>query len=181
MIHESSKNAFDLLVNLLDWSRIQTGCLIINRKVFNLENAINNTIALLEHQANRKKIKIRTKNIENKFVFVDENMITTVIRNLISNAIKFSYNQSEILISCEIVDNLIKVGVKDKGIGISKENIKRLFKIKEQFTEMGTSREKGTGLGLILCEEFIEKNKGAIWVESIKGTGSTFYFTVPLH
>ncbi|MCF8298992.1 MAG: hypothetical protein K9J13_15695 [Saprospiraceae bacterium] len=180
MIHKSSNNAYDLLINLLDWSRIQTGSISLNREVFNLEDGVNNTIALLEHQASMKNIKIKTQNLSNKFVFADKNMIVTVIRNLISNAIKFSYSKSEIIVSCEIMNNLVKVGIKDSGTGISKENIKRLFKIKEQYTEQGTSKETGTGLGLILCEEFINRNKGTIWVESILGKGSTFYFTIPV-
>nr|MBC8146758.1 hypothetical protein [Bacteroidota bacterium] len=139
MIHKSANNAFDLLVNLLDWSRIQTGSISLNREVLNIEDAINSSIALLEHQASLKKIKIQTKNLANKFAFVDKNMITTVIRNLLSNAIKFSYSQSEITISCELIDKYVKVAVKDNGTGISKENIKRLFRIREQYTEQGTS------------------------------------------
>ncbi len=106
-------------------------------------------------------------------------MISSVIQNLITNAIKFSQPGTAIILSCKDNNGFAEISVKDSGVGICEENIKKLFKIEEQFTTKGTNEETGSGLGLILCKEFIEKNGGQIWVESSEGNGTTFSFTLP--
>jgi signal transduction histidine kinase len=112
-------------------------------------------------------------------VFADKAMINTILRNLISNAIKFTYPGGQIIISAEKTPDELKISISDNGIGIKKETIGKLFRIDENNTRIGTQNERGTGLGLILCKEFIEKHQGKIWVESELGKGSKFSFTIP--
>jgi len=107
-------------------------------------------------------------------------MILTVLRNLISNAIKFTNESGKVTIGYKLMDNTVELYVKDTGIGMNKQQIEKLFKIEENVSTPGTNKEKGTGLGLILCKEFVEKHKGRIWVESEEGKGSTFSFTLPV-
>ena len=111
-------------------------------------------------------------------VFGDENMISLIIRNLVSNAIKFSNPGDEIKVNADVVDGYITISIEDNGIGMSKEDLEKLFRIDVNTTTIGKSKEKGTGLGLILCKEFVEKNGGKIWVESELGKGSIFSFTL---
>ncbi|HRW63789.1 MAG TPA: ATP-binding protein, partial [Bacteroidales bacterium] len=113
-------------------------------------------------------------------VFADLNMLSTVFRNLVLNAIKFSYLQNTIVLTAKLVDEKAEVQITDHGVGIKEKDLERLFKIEESFSTPGTKREKGSGLGLILCKEFIEKNGGTIKVESEPGKGSAFLFTIPL-
>jgi signal transduction histidine kinase len=115
----------------------------------------------------------------NLLVFADKAMINTVLRNIISNAIKFTHPNGQIVISAEKRPDELIISISDNGIGIKKEAIGKLFRIDENQTTLGTQNEKGTGLGLIICKEFIEKHGGKIWVESAVGKGSTFYFTLP--
>ncbi len=107
-------------------------------------------------------------------------MILTVLRNLISNAIKFTNESGKVTIGYKLMDNTVELYVKDNGVGMNKQQIEKLFKIEENVSTPGTNKEKGTGLGLILCKEFVEKHKGRIWVESEEGKGSTFSFTLPV-
>ena len=114
-------------------------------------------------------------------VYADKDMVATVIRNLISNAIKFSFKKSSILVSLKTEsDATVKVSISDKGVGIDKTKLASIFNAEYTFSEKGTEGEKGTGLGLKLCKEFVEKNNGKIWVESEKGKGSVFSFNIPL-
>ena len=128
---------------------------------------------------NNKKITIKNNIREGTNINIDGNMIINVIRNLVSNAIKFTPNGGNITINSSNGDKEIIISVQDSGIGLSKETINKLFRIDTQVTTIGTNDEKGTGLGLILCKEFVEKHGGRIWVESEVGKGSTFYFTLP--
>lgn len=139
---------------------------------------VDNTIDALMINIENKSIKINVNIDEKTIVFVDENMITTVIRNLISNAIKFSHPEGLISIRCAQKDELVELSVIDNGVGIKKEDQEKLFRIDQHVTTLGTSEEKGTGLGLILCKEFVEKNSGEIWVESELNKGSAFIFTL---
>jgi len=180
IIHQSSKLAYNLLENLLDWSRTQTGNLNFEPEEIVIKDLIKENIDLLESTATNKNIKIYPEIDCNLSVYADKNMIRTVIRNLISNAIKYTNQGGFIKISVNKEGKYCKISVSDNGIGISSENITKIFKIDESYTTVGTEREKGTGLGLILCKEFVEKNGGEINAKSESGKGSSFSFTIPL-
>ena len=188
IIQKSSEQAMDLLMNLMEWSRSQTGRMEFSPEHFEMGNMINEIMPLFENIAGQKSITISSKLLPNTPVFADKAMINTVLRNLISNAIKFTHPGGNINISIEKKPNEIMVSVADNGVGIPKDSIDKLFRIDENFSTPGTQKEKGTGLGLILCKEFIEKHGGRIWVESevsrpsaAKAGRSTFYFTIPVN
>jgi signal transduction histidine kinase len=179
IILNSSKRAVDLLMNLMEWSRSQTGRMEFNPECFELVEFINEIERLFEDIARQKAIVIKKDLPHNCTVVSDKAMINTVLRNLISNAIKFTMPGGEIGISIiEKPDETI-VSVKDSGVGISADRIEKLFRIDESYSTPGTNKEKGTGLGLILCKEFVEKHEGRIWVESQEGNGSVFSFSLP--
>lgn len=172
-------NAYKLLQNLLDWSMSQTGSLKYNPIDFDLFSLINDTIELLHSTAAEKEIKIESQIEKDCIVHGDLDMISTICRNLISNAIKFTPRNGNITISCYKKEAKAIVTFADTGVGINNENISRLFKIETKFRTDGTEQEKGTGLGLILCKEFVERHGGKIWVESIEGEGSKFIISLP--
>ncbi len=178
IIGQSSQRAMDLLASLLDWSRLQTGRMEFNPENFELVDLIIENKVLLDDIATQKAITIKKTLPHNLAVFADKPMISTVLRNLISNAIKFTRQGGEIVISAEKRENEILVSVNDNGVGISPKRFKGLFRIDESDSTTGTNNERGTGLGLILCKEFVEKHHGSIWAESEEGKGSTFYFTL---
>jgi two-component system sensor histidine kinase/response regulator len=179
IIEQSSNRAMDLLMNLMEWARSQTGRMEFNPEYFEMVSVITETALLFDDIATQKTISIVSNLPANAPVFADKAMISTVLRNLISNTIKFTHSGGRIIISAYKTQNQVKVSVSDNGVGISEANIQKLFSIDENHSTSGTNKEKGTGLGLILCKEFIEKNEGNIWVESEEGNGSTFYFTLP--
>jgi PAS domain S-box-containing protein len=179
IILESSQRAMDLLMNLMDWSRSQTGRIEFNPEFFEMVEIINETELLFDEIARQKSIGIKKALPRHAPVFADKAMINTVLRNLISNAIKFTKSGGEILISVIEKPDEITVSVKDSGIGIPAGRIDKLFRIDENYSTPGTNNEKGTGLGLILCKEFVEKHNGQIWAESEVGKGSVFSFTLP--
>lgn len=172
-----STNTAKLLNNLLEWSRAQTGRIELKPEIIDLNKIVNDNISLLKSQADNKGISLISE-INNNKIFCDENMITTVIRNLISNAIKFTNNKGEVKVVAKNTQSFTEVCISDNGVGIDEFSLKKLFKISEQVITNGTAKEEGTGLGLLLCKEFIEKNGGKIWVESEVGKGSQFKFTV---
>ncbi|MFC2130676.1 sensor histidine kinase [Bacteroidota bacterium] len=176
---KSAKQLFELLENLLTWSRSQRGKISFDPVETDISYVINNTVSLLNFQAANKNISLECNGSESNIGLFDANMISTVIRNLISNAIKFTPEGGTIKIGSGIEDDLLTAWIQDSGIGISKDNQAKLFRLDSTHTTQGTANETGTGLGLILCKEFIEKNGGEIWVESEEGKGSTFFFTVP--
>ncbi len=139
---------------------------------------INKNIDLLRINSDKKKIEIINDVKNDTYILADENMINSIIRNLLNNAIKFSSDGSKIKVSCEDLGSKYQFAVKDEGIGIKPEYIDTLFDFGFSKTRISKSNERGSGLGLILCKEFVEKNNGEIKVESEKGKGSTFYFTV---
>ena len=180
IIHHSSKLAYNLLENLLDWSRSQTGTLEFRPEKFILNEIIDENIELLLSTAQNKNISIYSEVAPHIFVYADKNMVRTIIRNLISNAIKYTRLDGFIRITNYYDKNSCEISVVDNGIGIPPKNIDKIFRIDESFSTSGTENEKGTGLGLILCKEFVEKNGGKIWVESSENEGSTFSFTLPV-
>lgn len=178
-IYKYSNNTFNLLENLLQWSLLQTGRLVARPKGTNLADVINENIELLKGNAQQKGIELVWINPSDCFAFFDSNMITTVIRNLISNAIKFCSEAGRIEVELSVDSEYCRVSIKDNGTGIPPENVAKLFKLESNPSTEGTSQERGTGLGLILCKEFVEKNGGTIGVRSKEGEGSLFFFSVP--
>jgi len=153
--------------------------------LFYLGYKLQTKIEILHQLAINKSIKLTTQIPSTIFVVADKDMLSTIIRNLISNAIKFTPKGGEIEIKTNFItsDNqkFVEIIIKDSGVGISKEIQTKLFDISENISTKGTDNEAGTGLGLILCKEFVEKHGGAIWVESEEGKGSEFKFTLPLN
>lgn len=178
-IFEASEMGNRLLQNLLDWSRSETGRLKYEPEPFYLHEIINEAINLAANTSTQKDISIESSIPENLGVYCDRNMIYTVLRNLVSNAIKFSYRGGKIKISSSVKDSMVEVSVVDCGVGMNDARMEDLFKLDKRVTTDGTENEKGTGLGLYLCKEFIEKNHGSIMVVSQPGNGSTFIFTLP--
>lgn len=178
-IYKYSNNTFNLLENLLQWSMLQTGRMPLRPKIVNLKGIIEENVDLLTGNAKQKGIDIKIVASNDCFAFVDTNQITTVVRNLLSNAIKFTPNEGSIFVLVESMQEFWRIEIKDTGMGISETDIKRLFHIDSNPTTIGTSQETGTGLGLILCKEFVERNGGSIWVKSQVDVGSQFFFTVP--
>ena len=179
-IGKSINNSYSLLENLLQWSRSQMGAIKIGKRKLELNLLCSSVINETMSQAKRKKIKI-IKNCPNSLsVIADEFMINTVLRNILTNAIKFSNINGKVTISAEPQnDNFVAISVEDTGVGMTKETLKSLFTIAQNNTTLGTSHESGTGLGLIIVKEFVEKNNGTISVESKEGKGSKFTVTLP--
>lgn len=179
IINDSSHRAINLLTNLLEWSRTQTGKIEFNPEDLELVTKINDVVELFKDSAQQKSIFISKILAHNMPVVADKAMVKTILRNLISNAIKFTNPGGEIIISIEQKLKELIVSVADNGVGIKKENIDNLFRIDYSHSTLGTNKEIGTGLGLLLCKEFVEMHGGKIWAESDEGTGTTFYFTLP--
>jgi PAS domain S-box-containing protein len=180
IIQNSSRRAMDLIMNLMEWSRSQTGRLDFNPENIDMVALIKTIAQLLNDSAQQKSITLYTELPEKKMVFVDKAMMGTVLRNLISNAIKFTNAEGEIVISLNQLENNVIVTVADNGVGIKPNAMDKLFVIEKSYSTVGTNDEKGTGLGLILCKEFIERHGGTIWAESEFGKGSQFHFSIPL-
>ena len=178
-IHKTATGTLHLLENLLDWSLMQQGRIFFEPKEADLSNIAHEIVEQKLNQAIAKRIEIVNLIPKNLMVTVDENMFKAVFRNLVENTIKFTLPGGKVEINAQNAGNNILVSVTDDGVGIKTENIEKLFKIETGFSTPGTRNEKGTGLGLILCREFIEKHNGKIWVESTEGKGSTFYFIIP--
>ncbi len=180
ILYETSKQSYALLENLLEWSRSQTGRLEMAPADCNLYRLFEENIRLLNNPAAKKEIKLINEVDAGLSAYCDENMVSTVIRNLISNAVKYSNQGGTITCSAASKADTIEVKISDTGIGIKPENMQKLFRIDVNYTTKGTAQETGTGLGLILCKEFIGRNGGEIHVESEFGKGSTFIFTLPV-
>ncbi|MDZ7740904.1 MAG: two-component regulator propeller domain-containing protein [Bacteroidota bacterium] len=178
-LYQSSRSSFELLENLLTWARSQEGKLSFFPDRINITDIINDNIDLMKSSSERKKIKLLSTVTEDLFVHADYNMINTVMRNLISNAIKFTADSGIVNISSKVQDTELMVCVRDTGIGLPEEMINELFVLNGSTEREGTTGEKGTGLGLVLCGEFIRRNKGHIWAENNKGKGAKFCFTLP--
>jgi len=178
-IKRSAESAYKLLENLLEWSRIQIGAANVTPVQTDLSILINDSITSLKDIAISKNVKIITAVQNETLVYADEEMVKTVIRNLLTNAIKFSHPDGYVKITAEDTKENIKFSVVDKGTGIKKELLDNLFRIDKSTTRKGTLGEKGTGLGLILCKEFTEKNNGVLTISSVENEGSTFSVILP--
>jgi len=179
-INMSAQITNKLLEDILMWARTQQGQLPFNPCMLKITDICNSVLETLIPAADAKNIKINYSKTKETEVFADTNMLKTVIRNLVSNAIKFTNSGGSINISAEENSGFVITSVSDNGIGIPPENLVKLFDISEVLTTKGTSGETGTGLGLLLCKEFVEKHQGKIWVESEAGKGSSFWFTLPV-
>jgi signal transduction histidine kinase len=177
-ILQASTTGYNLAENLLSWSRTQTGKIKVTPVILDLGSIVDRNLEFLESQAKKKNIKIFCC-FDNTSVFADANLFDTVIRNLLSNAIKFTPENGKIEISASRKNDFVEISISDNGVGIKPDRLDKLFDVGVTQTTMGTSGEKGTGLGLILCKEFVEKNGGSIRVESEDGKGSRFYIHLP--
>jgi len=178
-IHKSTDKTYNLLENLLNWARSQRGEINYKPENIELSSIINSNIDLVTIPIEKKQINLTGKTKQNLLCFADKSMLDLVIRNLLSNAIKFTPIGGDISINWEEQDLMISVTIKDSGIGINEENLAKLFDSGVKFSTWGTEGEKGSGLGLVLSKEFVEKNKGTLKVKSEEGKGSSLIFTIP--
>jgi signal transduction histidine kinase len=178
-IMEASNSGYNLLKNLLDWSRSQTGRLKIKPALINLKYIVDNNVELVGDNAIAKNVNIFSHIDELTQVFADVHTFDTVIRNLLSNAVKFTPTNGKIEIFAKTQDSEVEISISDTGVGIKVADIDKLFRTDVSFSTLGTAKESGTGLGLTLCQEFVEKNGGTIGVESEEGKGSRFYVRLP--
>ncbi|MFA9389004.1 MAG: sensor histidine kinase [Prolixibacteraceae bacterium] len=177
-IHDVSSQSYVLLQNLLDWSLTQTGNISYHPEQIKLYELANEVITFLSVLASQKKIKLNASISPDLAVIADRKMLTTILRNLVSNAIKYTQTGGVITLTASLANDKIKMSVSDTGVGIAPKNLEKLFKIENNYSTSGTENESGTGLGLILCKEFTKRHNGDIWVESELGKGSTFNFTI---
>jgi len=180
MLYQSNKNIYKLLENLLEWSRVQTGMITFSPKKILLNTLIKENIELNKNAALNKNINLFFDSTELIEVEADKNMIDTILRNLLNNAIKFTDKNGVIEVKLLKTNKKAEVSVTDSGIGIPDEIKEKLFKINGKVVQQGTENETGSGLGLLLCSEFINIHQGEIWVESEPGKGSAFKFNLPL-
>ena len=179
MIYESATNLYNLLENLLSWARSNTNRIRFNPLPMKLSPVVNNIILLNKLSASNKNITFTGDIPEDIEVYADLQMLTSILRNLVSNALKFTPEGGSVTIKARDRYSLIEISVTDTGMGISTNDAEKLFRIDTHFTTQGTGNESGTGLGLLLVKEFVEKNKGKITFSSEPGKGSTFTFTIP--
>ena len=180
ILHTTINNTYDFIINLLDWSRSQTNAIVYRPEIFNINDLILENFRLLKPQADKKNIVLINLTSEDFNIQADKNILSTIFRNLISNAIKYSNPGGEVKVEANWSNSFVKCLVKDNGIGMSNERLSELFKLESTKSTPGTNNEKGTGLGLILCKELIENNQGTFKVDSEVGKGSSFWFTLPI-
>ena len=180
MANQTTEDVFSLLDNLLKWTKSQIGKLNVVYQDVDLVEVTDGVIEIFSMVASLKKIRIREMKPEKMMVNADIDMLKTVVRNLLSNAIKFSKENSEVLVKMEEVDGMAVVSVQDYGCGISEEGQKKLLHTDTHFSTFGTNNEEGSGLGLLLCKDFVVKNGGKLWFTSKEGQGSIFSFSIPV-
>ena len=180
MANQTTEDVFSLLDNLLKWTKSQIGELNVVYQDVDLVEVTDGVIEIFSMVASLKKIRIREMKPEKMMVNADIDMLKTVVRNLLSNAIKFSKENSEVLVKMEEVDGMAVVSVQDHGCGISEEGQKKLLHTDTHFSTFGTNNEEGSGLGLLLCKDFVVKNGGKLWFTSKEGEGSIFSFSIPV-
>ena len=179
MIKETSNSALDLLGNIVEWAKSQTGEISVSPKNLSMESIFSSAYEVVRGNALKKNITIEKRISENDIVYADTMLVNTILRNLLTNAIKFTNANGKIIVSAEQKDTFFEISVIDSGVGIDPNNFHKIFRIDSKFSLPGTEKERGSGLGLILCKEFVEKQGGKIWVESELGKGSKFIFTLP--
>jgi two-component system, sensor histidine kinase and response regulator len=193
-VRNASYHTYTLLENLLEWSRIQSGKMPFTPTIFDIHNEVSSVISVLDNNATQKEILLINEVDKGIMVEADRNMIHSVIQNIITNSIKFSNAKGRVVVRARVPQTYVKsktsvesddrhwleVSISDNGIGIPDEILPKLFKLDGQYSQPGTANEPGTGLGLVLCHEMVEKNGGRIWAESIAGQGTTFVFTILL-
>lgn len=180
MANQTTEDVFSLLDNLLKWTKSQIGKLNVVYQDVDLVEVTDGVIEIFSIVASLKKIRIHEMKPEKMMVNADIDMLKTVVRNLLSNAIKFSKENSEVLVKMEEVDGMAVVSVQDYGCGISEEGQKKLLHTDTHFSTFGTNNEEGSGLGLLLCKDFVVKNGGKLWFTSKEGEGSIFSFSIPV-
>jgi PAS domain S-box-containing protein len=181
LLNKSARNLYKLLENLLDWAQVKRGSIIYTPKDIDLSKLVLQGIDTINSRAVQKGITILNDAVDVHNIYADEKMISTILRNLLSNAVKFTRTGGKVIVNSERFNNgTTEVSITDDGVGISEKDVTRLFKIEEKVGSIGTDNESSTGLGLVLCKEFIEMHGGKIWVESEKGKGSIFHFTIPV-
>ena len=178
---KTTDEAYILLENLLGWAKSQSNILTVFPESLDLKSLASSIAGLLKLNSENKKISIENNIPEGITVFADMQMIQSVLRNLLSNALKFTPENGSIEMNALEMNTEVIISIKDSGVGISEPSLKRIFDQDQPVKTLGTNKESGSGLGLILCKDFVEKNGGRIWVESEKGKGSTFSFTVPVN
>ena len=178
-IHSSAKRVYHLLENLLQWSKIQTDRMQFNPEKLPLNKLVADIFILFDGNAIIKGVKLSSNIESDVFIFADRNMLETIIRNLISNAIKFTKSGGIVSVESKKIKDFSEISVEDSGVGIPDENITRVFSIDNFVSTPDTENRKGSGLGLILAKEFVEKNGGKLFVESEVGKGTTIKFTLP--
>lgn len=180
IINTTTKKTYDLLEELLLWTRSQSGKIPFEPRTFQLKKVCDDVLSLLNESAATKQIEIISEIDAGLELHADVDMLRTILRNLISNAIKFTHENGQIILRADQQDADIIITVSDNGIGMGQEVVSKLWQISEHYTSPGTKGEKGTGLGLMLCKEFVEKHSGRIWVESEVGKGSDFKIALPV-
>ncbi|MEI7811147.1 MAG: PAS domain S-box protein [Ignavibacteria bacterium] len=182
MMYDTSKNLFTMLNNLLEWARMQQGMISFNPTEIFLSDIVFQNIELIINRGEQKGIEIIHETDRNQTVYADEAMLNSVMRNLLSNAVKFTKHGGKIIVRvAEAENNMMEISVTDSGIGIPEYLSEKLFKTDEKTGRQGTDGEPSTGLGLLLCKEFVEKHGGRIWMTSVEKKGTTFYFTIPMN
>ena len=179
ILNESAKQGYTLLENLLEWAKAQTGSLTYTPQSINVKELVAENLSYIKIYASSKQIRLQSEITEDTLLLADRNMLNTVLRNLLHNALKFTNPGGIVSVKTENNHQQMILTVKDTGVGIPKKDIDKLFRIDIKYTNQGTAQERGTGLGLILCKEFVEKHGGTIWVESTLKKGSKFKFTIP--
>jgi len=178
-LYKTADNLFTLLKNLLEWAQMQRGVLNFEPTSFILRELIEDSVEAMKWRIEQKNITVDISAVQPVNVYADSKMVNSILLNLLSNSVKFTGRQGIIKIATNQVDKTIQTSITDTGVGIAAESVKKLFLVGEKIGTKGTEGELSTGLGLILCKEFIERHGGKIWVESVPGKGSTFYFTLP--
>ena len=181
-MNKTSEEIFQLLDNLLKWAKNRLNKQNIYRQEADINSIVSSTAQIFIPMATQKDISISTEGMEEELMgSVDIDMLKTIVRNLVSNAVKFSYPKGSIVVSTKTEGDYVVVGVKDSGKGIKKEDQNKLLKQNTHFTSYGTNNEKGSGLGLMLCKDFVEQHGGKLWFESEEGKGTTFFFSIKIN
>jgi signal transduction histidine kinase len=179
-MHKNVKNLLKLLTNLLDWARMQQGTISYEPIDLVLSEVVSQNINLISKSGEQKGIEIIFDVPNNQIVYADQEMLNSILGNLLSNAVKFTSKGGKVRVSSkETKNNTIEIAVQDNGVGMPECLSKKLFRMEEHVGRKGTEGEESTGIGLLLCKEFVEKHGGKIWVETKENEGSTFYFTLP--